>query len=59
MMLTQEELTKIKLTLTKNAIPFKFNNDRLITVPAVLAILELVTKKEWIGIPETATLLKK
>ena len=44
-MLTQEELAKIKLALTKNAIQFKFNNDRLITIPAVLAVLELVTKK--------------
>lgn len=57
-MLTQYELAKLKVILTKNAIPFRYNSDRLITIPAVISILELLTKKEK-DIPQIADILKK
>jgi hypothetical protein len=43
-MLTETEIKKVQLALCQNAIPFKFNNERLITIPAVLSILNMVTK---------------
>ncbi len=45
-MITQKEMAKIKVLLLTAALPLKYNNDRLITVPAVLAALDLICKAD-------------
>lgn len=52
-MITQKEIAKLKVLLLTAALPLKYNNDRLITVPAVLAALDLITKSDSIPVTKT------